>query len=389
VQENDATRGALELTKSLALALGLGLLAWWTWAWVLELPILGWDSFPLIAAGRCDSWSQILPTFGEELMDGRYPLGHFWRPLLHLSLGLDHALHGLAPRGYHRTDLGLLLLTAWALVRLGARLSQGRGWLVGGLAGLVWVLHPIQLEVLSVPARRGEGLAVFFTCAALTSLLARRPLRGCRSAWIGLLCAAALASKETGILAMPLVLFAHWQTGPRDAAQSLRPALVVWVLALLARTWVLNGLGGSECSSLALGLPSSTPYPGELLFPSASLGLDPSPAAWLGLALPLAIVLALFLLRRSSPRAHPGLLLILWISLLASVSAMSGVHQAWYALPFLAPIGLGLALLAEAALRSLKKRSSPRPFLPLGALALVLFLLGRFASLSLLVDPRR
>src|SRR6185503_1539665 len=90
----------------------VALLPWICWHSVLRLELLGWDAFPLVAAGRIASWRDFLGTFGEELMDGRYPLGHYWRPLVHLSFALDHALWGLAPRGYHASDLALLSANA-------------------------------------------------------------------------------------------------------------------------------------------------------------------------------------------------------------------------------------------------------------------------------------
>ena len=62
--------------------------------------LYGWDSYPLIAASKFDSFGGFFGTFGEELMDGRYPEGSFYRPVLHLMLGFEHALGGLSPTVY-------------------------------------------------------------------------------------------------------------------------------------------------------------------------------------------------------------------------------------------------------------------------------------------------
>ena len=105
-------------------AIGLLLVLWvaLVWGWVLRSGLWGWDVYPLIAAGRIEGVGGLVGTFREELMDGRYPLGRYWRPLVHLSFGFDHALWGLDPRGYHLTDLALLAASVIGNVALLAML---------------------------------------------------------------------------------------------------------------------------------------------------------------------------------------------------------------------------------------------------------------------------
>lgn len=131
--------------------------------------MLGWDGWPLVQAGRLTGPGDLFGTFGEELLDGRYPFGHFYRPVTHLVFGLDHALYGLNPVGYHRTDLVLSALTAILLAAVARRLF-GRGALaVAAIAAALFVLHPVQLEILAAPARRADTLALLFTLACLWS----------------------------------------------------------------------------------------------------------------------------------------------------------------------------------------------------------------------------
>ena len=82
-----------------ALAALAGAITWWS---LLELELLGWDSYPMIVAGRVTGFGELIGTFGEELMDGRYPLGRFWRPMAHLAFVLDDRSRT------DRTDLGHL-----------------------------------------------------------------------------------------------------------------------------------------------------------------------------------------------------------------------------------------------------------------------------------------
>jgi len=187
----------------LALVLGAAALAY---RGVLGLELLGWDSYPTIAASRIHGAGDLAGTFREELMDGRYPGGRFYRPLTNLSLALDFALFGLAPLGYQLTNL-LVLAAAIAAVHALARRLLGDGpgvW----VASAVFALHPLQLEWLPAAARRAEMLATLFTTTALIACAARSGRAG--SVWTALAVLLACASKEIGAVALPLVAAAAW-----------------------------------------------------------------------------------------------------------------------------------------------------------------------------------
>jgi hypothetical protein len=141
----------------------------------LALGHLGWDTYPLILTSRIASATDLAGAFGEELMDGRYPNGHFYRPVTTLSFALDHAAWGLAPSGYHLTDLVLLLACALGVAALGRRLL-GPG--VGPLAAaLLFALHPLHVEILPVAARRADTLAQLFTRSRCWSAFREREPR--------------------------------------------------------------------------------------------------------------------------------------------------------------------------------------------------------------------
>ncbi len=152
-------------TLGLLLAVGAAFLAH---RFVLDLELMGWDSYPLIAASRIESFADLLGSFGEELMDGRYPGGDFYRPVTNLFFALDHAVSGLAPRGYQRTNLLIQLAGVVAVFALGRRwLGAGAGCVV---AALVFAVHPLQLETLPVAARRADMLFTLFLVLALLTL---------------------------------------------------------------------------------------------------------------------------------------------------------------------------------------------------------------------------
>jgi hypothetical protein len=341
------------------------------WRGVLGWSLLGWDSYPMIHAGRVHDAASFFGTFTEELMDGRYPLGHFWRPLVHLAFALDHALFGLDPFGYHLTDLVVLLASAALVALLAERFHGTAGLPLGGLAaGLVFALHPLHLEVLPVAPRRADGLAVLFTLLALHAALGalRSPSRGRRhacSAAAGVACALALASKETGAIATAAVALLAL-TAPRAAqaaageprlARAWRvagPALVLTALTFALRTLALGGLGGGQESSLGAGLAhapaNAAVYARALCFPPALARPDredPLPAA---LAIAGALALALLFVARGGARlSATALFQAGWALALVPLTGMSGLAQGWYAFPYLPVFALGTGLTASAA----------------------------------------
>ena len=236
------------------LGLGLTLVSWAAYRSIFGLPHLGWDTWPMIATARIESWSDFAGTFTEKLMDGRYPLGDFYRPITNLSVALDHALWGTDPVGYHVTDFAILVGSALFVAVLVARLFGSRA--AGVLAALVFALHPVHWESLPVTARRADTLSVFFALAWLAALPlgSRQAASGCRSVLSGLavfaLAFGAVGAKETGALivglAFALLLLAPGSTSRRRLVPATIVTLIAVGLFVAARTAVLGGLGRSR-----------------------------------------------------------------------------------------------------------------------------------------------
>ncbi|MFM7298478.1 MAG: hypothetical protein ACKO4Q_14840 [Planctomycetota bacterium] len=354
-----AARARLDLGTLLA-ALALALFAWGT---VFDLGLFGWDTYPLIDAGRFANWDELAHSLSCELMDGRFPGGHYWRPLVHLSFGLDFGLWGLDPFGYHLTDFLLLVLGTALVVTLSrALLGEGRaGW--AWFAGLVFVLHPVHFEVLALPPRRADSMALCFTLLALVLAL-RRP--GQRSVGVALASLAAVASKETGALAPGLVFafVALTASGPRSeralaGLKSAWLALALVGLFLAVRSQVVGGIGGGAKAAL----PDAAAMGGAGMR-YAELVLAPLPPGWMpggdfGVALGLAmfVVLAIGIWRAQAtsvaeqsaiaPRSA-ALAIGTWMLALVVLTAGSGIYRAWYALPLAAPLALFVALAAAS-----------------------------------------
>jgi tetratricopeptide (TPR) repeat protein len=144
------------------------------------------------------------------------------RPINLLSLMLDSLLWGMAPYGYHLTNLLLhslcsamvfVLLYAF-LKRIPARKEQEVGPLWAAFIGaILFAIHPINSEAVSVIAFREDLLATFFTMLVL--ILAerfpaeRRIVNILLGGAIVISVFAAVAAKENGVVA-PFFLLLYW-----------------------------------------------------------------------------------------------------------------------------------------------------------------------------------
>jgi len=327
----------------------------------LALGHLGWDTYPLILTSRVASAADLLGVFREELMDGRYPGGHFYRPVTTLSFALDHAIWGLEPSGYHLTDLALLLACAIGVAALGRRLL-GPG--VGPLtAALLFALHPLHVETLPVAARRADVLAQLFTLLALVTA----PRAGFRAGLCAVAAALAVGSKESGAVVVPLLLaLACTESGPERGWARLRAALrkcaLPWAavgLVLLVRTLVLGGIGGHPGSSLLAGagrgLAVAPHYTSLLLMPQP-LVRDPALAWGLVVAAAAALVTALALLARGSSTRRLLLVCGVWLLTSLWLTGVSGEIASWYAMAFLPAFSLLIGALAQGTARCAGER---------------------------------
>lgn len=362
--EGTANGGGSKLAW-LAVLPGL-VLAYLAGRFVLPLEHLGWDTWPMILTSRIEGFGDFLDTFGEELMDGRYPLGRFYRPVANLSFALDHALYGVEARGYHRTDLLILMATCAAVFGVGRRLA-GRGLhgvLVAGFAAVVFALHPMHVEALPVSARRADTLAVLFTLLALLAL-PRRGGVGLRGGLCGVLALLAVGSKETGAIAIPLLTCLAWVEGdPKGFAGCKRallrtaPAWAALVLFVAVRTLVLGGLGGHPDSSIVEGIPRMGgilgTYGPALVAPQPLVddpATAPERAKQLAVVLGLLAVGLAFAKDLGEGRARrAGLAFLgLWLLGLLAITGISGELQSWYAIPFLPGFALLIGHIASRA----------------------------------------
>jgi hypothetical protein len=137
------------------------------------------------------------------------------RPVPSLSFAANYAVHGLEVTGYHLVNIATHLacgLVILGVVRRTLGLARGTPAAANAnvalVAALIWVVHPLNSEVVNYLTQRTESLMALFLL--LTIYAGIRALDGPhRTMWQGLAvaaCALGMASKETMVTAPLLVV---------------------------------------------------------------------------------------------------------------------------------------------------------------------------------------
>lgn len=336
--------------------MALALLAAFSYRDAVTPDFTGGDTLALIEESRIESLDDLQRVLTQPMLP---IITKFFRPTSNLSYSMDFALWGMDARGYHATDVLLHALVCGLIVLLVMRWSGDL--LAAGIAGGVFCLHPILMEVVPTPTRRQDMLGGLFVLLALLCLPRldgeRPPLRRFVPALIA--CSLALGAKEASVLLPALVfLWALWLVERRAGTRppwvaALRAAAPFALLTLgfvLWRARVLGGAGGNEASwrwdaGSVLGLAqhagdffSDLFYPLRVVFHPFARASD----RLLVLAAALGLLLAIAPIRRwwkglrgaSATGAAPSpaaldLAFVLALSVLAFAALAPFVHDAF------------------------------------------------------------
>lgn len=272
---------------------------------------------------------------------GRGPL---WRPVTTLTFALNHALHGLAPFGYHLVNVLLHAgVSALVLLVFAAATAAPRTALA---AALLFATHPVHAEAVASVVGRAELLAAGGFFAAWLCWLAADPARGGRRPlWLAgavLAYFLAMAAKENAVT-LPLVLLCAegLRTAETDRAARVRRRRADFAaLAVAAGAFVvLRGavLGGLTPSPDLLDNPLGALAPGPRLMTAVKV---------VGLYA-LRLLFPLWLSADYSFDQVAAVTSPLDPAFLGGLAVIVGVPAAaWWARTRLAPLALGLGVLA-------------------------------------------
>jgi Tfp pilus assembly protein PilF len=196
--------------------------------------------------------------------------GHGWRPITTLTFALDHALHGVAPFGYHVVNVALHAAVSVLLFAVFARVSGEPA--LAAIAALLFAAHPVHTEAVASVVGRAELLAAL-TFFVSWLLFLRADAR--RAAGAGALVPEALGvavlflgalAKENVLGLLPVLVLADLLFAPpggrmaRLRAHGARyAALVAAAVAFAVARHVVLGSGGASISILdnpLVGLPA-------------------------------------------------------------------------------------------------------------------------------------
>ncbi len=292
------------------------------------LPMLGnqfvWDDHEFIinnsALRRIFPLSHFFSPQGLVTTGDIYPATGS-RPLMTLSLALDHAVWGVNPFGYHLTNLilhVLCVLAVFGVVRLIARRSR-----TAFFAGLMFAVMPGHAEAVIAFLGRSDLLATLFTLLGLWSYIKARDHPRFSFTWYitaVVLIAAACLSKESGLVGIGLIAAAEFLfTWPGHGSLKTRltrllPLAAIGFGYVIYRGWVLKGntaglewWGGNPLSNALMMFETIPIYLNLIIWP---VGLSPmhsvpfpkwfSPLLMAGMLLTIALVAGCVLLVRKN-----------------------------------------------------------------------------------------
>jgi tetratricopeptide (TPR) repeat protein len=316
-------------------------------------------------------------------------LGAVYIPLTWMSLGADHLLWGLDPRGYHLTSLLLHALNAALACRLFDRLLESAApdrdvrfrRAAAFLAALLYAVHPLRTESIAWATERRDVLSTaFYLLAVLTYRPADASSGGAVRRGASWLCfAGGMLSKPSGMtLPFALLLLDVYPFRRAESVARLfrRDALPLWkeklpYLLIAAPLAALAAYAQAQSGAaqpldvygpgrrVSQALFAAVFYVRKTVWPS---GLAPlyeiapetgpfAPVFIVSAALAAAITVAAVRARRSAPAFSHG-----WAQYLLLLAPVAGLFQAgpqiaadrYSYLPLLA---LG-AVVAGAALRA-------------------------------------
>lgn len=276
-----------------------------------------WDDDAHITRPELRSWGGLWRIWFElGATQQYYPLAHsaFWAQA---ALWGDHLL------GYHLLNIVLHALSSFLLVVALRRLSAPGAL----LAGVVFALHPIQVESVAWMSELKNTLSGVFYFAALLSYLSFDRARRSKPYLLALafFVLALLTKSVTATLPAGLLVIFWWKRGTLSWERDIRPLLPFFVLGAIAgafTSWAERSLIGATGSQfnfsplerLLIAGRAFTFYLRQLLWPADLIFIYPrwkiDAAVWWQYLFPLAVAALIFIAWRFRARtralSHPS-----------------------------------------------------------------------------------
>jgi tetratricopeptide (TPR) repeat protein len=168
------------------------------------------------------------------------------RPIVNLSFAVNYAVGGLDVMGYRAVNITIHLLAALTLFGVVRRTLQlpslapafgQHATNLAWVATLIWMLHPLQTEIIDYVTQRTESLMGLFHL--LTLYCSVRALETAPGRWhvaAVVACATGMACKESMVTAPVMVALYDWMFVGRPVLQKVRRGRLY---VGLASTWLV------------------------------------------------------------------------------------------------------------------------------------------------------
>lgn len=318
-------------------------------SYLLVLAISLVVSFAVYANTFANGWTYddfpvIVNNSDVQSIAGLFKNEYAGRPLRELSFLLDYSLFGIEPAGWHVQQILWHALNGFLIVCVGVQLGV-RFWLAA-LCALLFLVHPVQAEVVAGLSHRKDSLQLAFSLLAFWAFMKAGDNTPMRRRWFALALFAALLAflaKEQALILLPLFAAYELAMVPREQrflARDPRWIMGILLTGVVAFLLWLVFFGGAEAFVaqypghlfkmnihtgtlsvyVLMVLKSWAFMAGKFLLPT-QLAIEyvfPPPRSWLdpwifaGLALLLSYLIALILVWR---RSRPLFVVLLWIGL--------------------------------------------------------------------------
>jgi protein O-mannosyl-transferase len=182
-------------------------IAFLCYAQTLAFPFVYDDKYLISRNVYITSFRYLPQFFTSHLWDSiNLHMVNYYRPLLLIWSLLNYKLFGLNPIGWHVTNVLLHVLATYLVCLLAEKFTRDRG--IGILAGIIFAVHPVHIEVVAWASAASEMLLAIFVIGSLICYMAAlEEQKGRRRVlWSLLLYIGALLSKEPAAM-MPAVIF--------------------------------------------------------------------------------------------------------------------------------------------------------------------------------------
>lgn len=198
----------------------------------------------------------------------------YYRPLLNVSLMLDAALGGAEPTVFHLTNILLHIIAACLVFLMFLKLGRSRG--LSLFLSLLFLVHPVLSQAVAwIPGRNDVLLAIFVLSAWISFLnFSERPRLSTYLGYLFFFWLALLTKESALFLPAVVIIYFLWV----QPARVNRPDR--WLLAigsgavaffwLLMRRFALGQLGGGSLAavaSLGANISALLVYIGKILLP--------------------------------------------------------------------------------------------------------------------------